>query len=694
MKSVTTSSASDVVVMNTADSDRDMATAFGSGSQRRIRILTRQESIMPNVQSRGDLRTDSSENTSFASGGNKKCSVSKKSEREVLHADVNGQGMHPLESLSPEGTLSALFDLAINSSNSSEASPSPSDPVITATGKNNSRSDICSGSTVRLRNSNSEIWIENQIKERSDKTVNIPAGVDIPAINLTSQEKNPVLKGPIDVGSVEKSPPTRAEIPEDLMARSRPECARTQSSAPDFSPGSGARPKTVPATSRKKQRQSKKNAKNRAGSNFVKDTAITSSTHSAAIAFVQDETGKEKVATRQSIKKQLVQSASLSQQLLQADRNELMTFNDEIKKFYGQMMSLEWEQMDMITRNLQGFIPRLEALIREYEILAERYPASSIDKSKSGKTENSNIGGVIFTYSHRSGVTEGFCQMARYVMDNVGAFLINNRQREECYGALLEIMLKMACIWFRFATEFRVNDWQAINDRGEGVFVADIPGSGSSADSIPLKSQREEPKCTEIMINSAFYLALSWLVTNEIFYSKHAKDAHQSKSEYLAVCPQLLMQLLHQYRKHRPFRNYTPYPPPKGNLLEDHIDYANQLVFFVRVQDWDSVLATLQRLVSLTHLEGVEPDIKSVLAVPVQQEKESRVASGYQQDMKSIVLKEYLIETWRGVCEEKYLYEIHEYLIMALEAGHCSFNHFGQEVTGSTAQQRLSLIHI
>ena len=670
MKSVTISSASDVVVVDSADSNRDMAIAFGPGSQRHVHTLTGHESVTPSVQSGGAIRTDLPENTSHASSGNKKCSASRKSERKVRHADVNGQNVHPLESLSPRN------------------------PVITATEENRFRSDVRSGSTVDLRNSG--FRVENQLKGRLDKTGNIPADVDMPAINLTSHEENPVLKGSPDAGSVEKFPLTHTEIPKDLMARSRPECAGTQSSAPDCLPGSGARPKTNPATSRKKQKKRKQNAENRAGSNGVKYTATTTFTHPDT-AHVRDETEKEKekekTAMKQLASNLLAPSASLSQQLMQAGRDELMAFRDRIKEFYKQVMFLEWKQMNAVTRHLEKFVPRLEVFIREYETLTERYPASSIDKRKSGKTENRNIGGVIFPYLQRSEVTEIFCLIVRQMIGSVGAFLIDNKQHRECHGSLLEPMLKIMCLWLRFVIEFRINDWQAINEPGEGVFIVDMADPDHPANLVSLKLQLKEPRCTETTISSVFYLALSWLVTSEIFYSKHAKDEHQAKAEYLADCPQILMQLLHQYRKHRPFRNYTPCPPSDGNLLDDHINYANQLVFFVRVQQWDSVLATLQRLISLTHFEGVEPAIKHVLTIPAQQETESRESSEDQQKANQVAVtcKEYLIETWREMCDQKCWYEIHEYLIMALEAGHCSFNHFGQEVTGSTAQQRCNL---
>ena len=698
MKSVTISSASDVVVMNAADSNREGVIAFGPGTQRHVHTLTGHESITPSVQSGGAIRTDSPENTSPVSGGNKKCSVSRKSERKVLHADVNGQNVNSRESLSSEGTSSGLSDRVINLSNSKETSLFTSDPVIiTATEKNNSRSGMRSCSTVRPQNSNTGIWIENQLKKQPDKTGNIPVGVDIPAINLTAQEKNPVLKGSVDVGSVEKSPLTRTEIPEDLIARSRPECTGAQSSAPEFLPGSGARQKTVPAISRKKQRQSRKNAGNRAGSNVVKDTAITPPIHSDVIAFVQDETGKEKVATRQPIKKQLVQPASLSQQLLQAGRNELMAFNNKVKKLFERASSMQWTRVEEITGNLERVDPLFENLIREYETLADSYPASSIGKHKSGKTGNNSVDGVIFTYLHRSDVAANFCRIAREMIGSIGAFLISNRKCEKHHGSLLESMLKMICVWLRFAMECRINDWQAINDRGEGVFVVDTTDSGSSGNRIPLKSLMTEPRYNEDVINKVFYLALSWLVTNEIFYSKHAKDEHQSKSEYLTACPQLLMQLLKRYRKHRSFRNYIPCSETE-NLLDKHLDYANQLFFGVRVQDWDSVQMTLQQLVSLGRLEGALPIVKQTLGNPVQQGREFREApeeSEEQLEMENIaVIRKMILGRWRTKCEEKYLYALHEYLVMGIDAGHCGFNYFGREVIGSMAKQKRCSLNV
>ena len=683
--------------MNAADLNCDGTIAFGPGTQRHVHTLTGHESITPSVQSGGALRTDSPENTSPASGGNRKCSASGKSEKKVLHADVNGQNVNSRESLSPGGISSGLSDRAINLSNSKETSFFTSDPVsITATEKNNSRSGMRSASTVRLQNSNTGIWVENQLKKQPDKTGNIPVDVDIPAINLTAQEKNPVLKGSVDVGSVEKSPLTRTEIPEDLIARSRPECTGAQSSAPEFSPGSGARQKTVPAISRKKQkpRQSRKNAGNRADSNVVKDTATMSPIHSAVIAFVQDETGKEKVATRRSIKKPLVQPASLSQQLLQAGRNELTAFNNNVKKLFDRVRSMQWTRVEEIIGNLERVDQLFENLIQEYEALADSYPASSIGKHQSGKSGNDSVEGVIFTYSHRSDVAAVFCSIAREIVGYIGVSLISNRKCEKHHGSLLEPMLKMICIWLRFAIECRINDWKAINDRGEGVFVVDITDSGSSGNRIPLKSQRTEPRCNEGVINYVFYLALSWLVTSEIFYSKHAKDEHQSKSEYLTTCPQLLMQLLKKYRKHRSFRNYIPRSETE-NILERHLDYVNQLFFGVRVQDWDSVQMTLQQLVSLGRFEGALPVIKQALGNPVQQGREFREApeeSEEQLEMENIaIISKTLLDRWHTQCKERYLYALHEYLVMGIEAGHCGFNHFSREVIGSTVKQRCSL---
>ena len=649
--------------------------------------------MIPGVPS-GDLQSGLPENGSFTSSGNEERSVSGK---RVCHVDVSGQEMRPLEALSTGSTSSELPARAISLSDSEATHIDSSDSVISAAGE----SDLLlkwSGPAESSRSSDPGIRVESQLKEHSDKTSNALISVDKSATHMVFQEDNPILKKSPDTGYVEKSSLTRTATPEDVMAVSRLESIRMQPGVPDVSSGSGAKPKVMPVTSRKKKKQREKTARNMKYSDSVKGTAtVTVSSMPSAGASVQNKTEGEKVATSQSSTTLSIPPQRLTpSRLLQASMQEIKNFEDKLNALDVQVDEWKWDQINKIIRNLDMFIPHIGNLIEQYESLARCYSASSINSHKSGKTEDRRIvGNVIFSYLQRADATLCLGRTVQNVVLLLIRFVLEHKQDENYCGSLFEPLLKIICTWFKLAIESRINDQQAINDRGEGMIYTDeiTDSSIRFGSHCELKATFSTPRCTEEMMNNVFYLAISWLVNGEIFYSRHQTKKHQQKPEYLATCSQLLMQLLQQYRSHPSFRNYMPCPET-NNPAQNHLDYMKQLTFFEHIQHWDFVLTTLQRLTSQLPPSEFDVYLKDVqINVPERQGKDTREISmeAFKKseclwDLKKLLLKQFMKQCYQS-CRAENFYSLYEYLSVGINAGHRSFNYFGQKCADSLSSQ-------
>ena len=646
--------------------------------------------MIPGVPS-GDLQSGLPENGSFTSSGNEERSVSGK---RVCHVDVSGQEMRSLEALSTGSTSSELPARATSLSDSEATHIDSSDSVISAAEESNLLLKW-SGPAESSRSSDPGIQVESQLKEHSDKTSNALIRVDESATHMVFQEDNPILKKSPDTGYVEKSSLTHTATPEDVMAVSRFESIRMQPGVPDVSSGSGAKPKVMPVTSRKKKKQRGKTARNMKDSDSVKGTATISSMHSAG-ASVQNKTEREKVATSQSSTNLSIPSQKLTPgSLLQACTKEIKGFEDVINAFDGQVRGWKWDKMNKIIRNLNMFIPGIGNLIEQYESLARCYSASSINSHKSGKTGDRRIvGNVIFSYLQRANATLCLGRTVQKVVLSLGRFILEHKQDDNYCGHLFEPLLKIICTWFKLATESRINDQQAINDRGDGIYAEEITDSSIRIGGYcELKAPFSTPRCTENMINDVFHMAISWLVSGEIFHSRHRTNEHQKKPEYLATCSQLLMQLLQQYRSHPSFRNYMPFSGT-DNPVQNCLDCMTQLVFFEHVQHWDSVLTLLQRFTSQFLLGDIDVLLSSVqVSVSGQQGKDTREISmetlrksECSQQLEKLLLKQFMNKCDQS-CREENFYALYEYLSMGIDAGHRSFNYFGQKCADSLSSQ-------
>lgn len=623
MKSVTISSTSDAAAINAANSDRDTGSAFDSGFQRRICTVAGQNPMMLDVQS-GGLRSDFPENGSFVSDGDE---VSPVSGKRVCHVDASGQDMHPPGSLST-GDTSFKLPVSVVGLSDGEATP------------------------------------------------------------LISQEETPVLKESPDAGYVEKSLLTDAATSEGRMAISQFEGIRMQQGVPDFSSDSGAKPKATSATFRRK----KKKAGNMAGSSSVDSVKgiATSPMHSVG-ASVQDETERKKAAMSKSGKSLSIPQKILTpKNLLEANSKELRDFYCEVMDFGKEVKRWQWDRVNSIIRNLKEFISRIENLIETYELLTRSYSASSIDKRQSGKIEARRVvGNVIFPYENRANLTLFLgCNVVRYVMSMVNIFILQHKQDEDHHAILLEYLLKIACIRFNLVIDSKINDQLA---RGEGMHADEM--TSSSIDTTYKEPRCSEPRCSDDTISSVFYMALSFLFGGEIFYLRYRTDEHHKKPEYLETCSQLLAKLLQKYRSYHSSRSYMPHPV-SDNPMENYLNHLNQLIFFEHVQNWDFVLETLQRLTARLPFSEVDVHVEDKPAdIPGQQEKgnqkvsvEELEKSGCILQMRDVIIKEFAHRCCQN-CKELHFYAPYEYLAMGLDAGHRSFNYFGQKCANSLSSQ-------
>ncbi len=366
----------------------------------------------------------------------------------------------------------------------------------------------------------------------------------------------------------------------------------------------------------------------------------------------------------------------------------MQVFQKEVKQLYQQISSQNWNQMNKIQRNLNRFLPVFERLSQDYEQFARSYPASSTDKHPFGKTESPSITlSILFTYEQRSEAALMLGGIAQHIMENTEQFLLQHKQNSEHLVHLLKPILKTVCLWLKCIIESRVNDRQAIDDRqGEGMPVGETIASINLGQRFSLQAPFNEPRCSETIMNHVFYRALSWLASGEIFYLRHQAAEQQPKPEYLTTYQQLLIELLQQYRDHRPFRHYEPQPDAE-NFIETHLNYAEQLIFYFHAQRWDLVQMTLQRLASmLPPSDANQPQEGSQPRAQIRRKKTRK-----KSDMEKLIDRVSQVidpNKWHQECVNRRLFALYDYLSMSLSAGHQSFNYFYQQhVSASTPQQ-------
>ncbi len=694
MKPVITSTNSDTTVISDVGSAIDVETTFMPGSQRRVRLLPNQQEIINTlkrlgVQPRQGARFSSSESSASPSGSDEERHISEAQET------MSGKDITLHEAVSIQTTLSELAILSINSPTIHTTRLWHSDSEAITTKRVMPESDITFSSTVKPWSSCHDFFSSHLFQEKPAVTNNITTSEEIPSSNLEFTVPAQGLEDIPDTSFFGESLLTHTVSPEALTVTPQPEGSQIQPSPPDFPPGSGARPKTTSAEPKKKKKKKKKKLKQ------TEKTAPPGSAKKAVIPLpiqpasssVQDVPERSVATPRQSDIQPSIPIKGLTQQMMQADSNELQAFNKEIKQLYRQISNQNWSQIKKIQANLDRFLPELERLSQDYELFTRSYPASSSDKRPFGKTESCGITlSILFTYKQRSDAASMLAVIAHYMIDHMEQFLLQYPKNKRFLDHLLGPILKTVCLWLKWIIEIRINDQQAIDDRhGAGIPVDETMASINLRQQFSLQATINEPRCSEAIMNQVFYRVISWLASGDIFYQKLKAAGQQVKLEYLYTSQQLLTQLLRQYRDHRPFKNYEPQPDTE-NFFEIHLNYAEQLIFCVHAQRWDLAQITLQRLSSMiatTESPTSPPQVAPPTSIQAQREEEQKKTEW--EKLVDEVQQSIDPQKWHQECVNRHFYPPHEYLSMSLNAGHRCFSYFYQQHISSSAPQEYNL---